>query len=93
MRDFYQFLSGMVAMGSFVAGLFFLRFRRHTQDRLFGVFAVAFFTLSIERVVLAFMGDATGEERSYVYLIRLLAFTLILIGIVDKNLAEKRSAR
>ena len=38
----YDFLSGAVAFGFFVCGLFFLRFWRRTRDELFMAFALAF---------------------------------------------------
>jgi hypothetical protein len=38
----HTFFSGMVTMGFLIAGLFFLRFWWRTQDKLFAVFAVAF---------------------------------------------------
>ena len=41
-----QFISGMIAMGYLVAGMFFLRFWRDTRDRLFGMYGAAFFILT-----------------------------------------------
>jgi hypothetical protein len=78
------FLSGAVAMGFAAAGLFFLRFWWETRDRLFALFAVAFFVLSTSRVLLSILHDL-GEERILLYLIRLAAFLVILAAIVDKN--------
>lgn len=79
----HQFLLGMVVMGCAVAGLFFLRFWRKTRDRLFLVFAVAFWLLGLSWTALAFMPH--GEARIAIYIVRLLAFAFILVGIVDKN--------
>ena len=42
---FYDFLSGAVALGFFVCGLYFLRFWRRTRDQLFLAFALAFVLL------------------------------------------------
>ena len=78
------FLHGAAAMGSLIAGLFFLRFWRETHDRLFMTFALAFWLIAVERVVLGMIGTAT-EWREYVYLLRLGAFCIILYGIVQKN--------
>jgi len=83
-----QFLNGAIMMGFLIAGLFFLRFHRRTRERLFAMFAAAFFVLSIERVVLAFV-NPQAEFRPYVYLIRLAAFLLIFLAIVDKNRAAR----
>ena len=78
-----QFLLGALAMACAVAGLFFLQFWRKTHDRLFIIFAFAFWLLGVNWAALAFTkGD---EARTWFYLIRLLAFVLILIGIIDKN--------
>ena len=78
------FLYGASAMGCAVIGLFFLRFWRESQDRLFLLFALAFWILAIDRIVLGTLSFAT-EWRVYVFLLRLVAFCLILYGIVDKN--------
>ena len=78
---------GAVAMGVSVAGLLFLRFWRDTHDRLFALFAFAFFVLSINR-----MGFVLASQRDfrddYLYWVRLIAFTIILIAIIDKNLGR-----
>lgn len=79
-----QLISGALVMGYFVAGLYFLRFWRDTRDRLFGIFAAAFWLLAAQRVALALTTDPTGEQV-VLYVIRLLAFVLILAAIIDKN--------
>jgi hypothetical protein len=83
-----QFLNGMAAMGFVVAGLFFCRFWRRTADILFGAFAVAFFLLAAHQAVAAML-DVTREEYSWTYLIRLLAFAIIIITVIGKNLAAR----
>lgn len=83
-----QFLNGSIMMGFLVAGLFFLRFHRRTHERLFVMFAAAFFVLACERLVLASV-EPTAEGRFYVYLIRLAAYLLIIAAIVDKNRKSK----
>jgi len=84
-----NFLMGVIAMGLAVAGLFFLRFWKETRDRLFAAFALAFFILAVNRVFLALMWQGNEEEATFLYLVRLLAFVIILIAIVDKNLSRK----
>jgi uncharacterized membrane protein YoaK (UPF0700 family) len=84
----YDFLSGAVALGFFVCGLFFLRFWRKSRDELFLAFAVAFALLGIGHAVLA-LADIPTEEQGSLYLFRLAAFAVILFAIVRKN----RSAR
>jgi hypothetical protein len=84
-------VSGFLVAGYAVAGLFFLRFWRDTRDRLFGIFAAAFWLLSAQRLALALSPDPNGEQL-LLYGIRLLAFVLILGAIVDKNRGSGRVA-
>jgi uncharacterized membrane protein len=81
------FLSGAITMGFFVAGLFFLRFWKKTRDGLFLAFALAFWLLSLNQALLA-LADIPVEERSWLYLLRLAAFLLIIISIWRKNRAR-----
>jgi hypothetical protein len=78
------FLSGFVVAGFMIAGLFFLRFWRKTGDLLFLAFAASFWLLALNQLLLAFSRVST-EERSWLYLLRLLAFALILVAIGVKN--------
>jgi hypothetical protein len=73
-------LAGALAMGFAVAALFFLRFWRQSRDRLFLLFAAAFFLLGVDRVIAS--ATSVGDA---VYLIRLLAFVLIVAAVLDKN--------
>jgi hypothetical protein len=77
-------ISGAIVMGYAVAGLFFLRFWRETRDRLFLIFATAFWILGIQRLALALSGEMIEDDTGF-YLVRLFAFLLILGAIVDKN--------
>ena len=83
------FLSGAVTLGMIVACLFFVRFWHKTSDRFFLAFAMAFFLLAVNQALALWIGGA-DERAGYTYLIRVLAFVLILIAIVDKNLSKKR---
>src|SRR5687767_2562026 len=78
------FLRGAIFLGCVVAALFFVRFYRQTQDRLFLLFAAGFGVLSFNWVTLAFYRVA-DETRHYAFAVRLAAFALILGGIIDKN--------
>ena len=86
----YDFLAGMLSGGFFVAALFFLRFWKQTRDSLFASFAGAFALLGIAQSLLA-LGGFPVEERSWIYLIRLLAFLLILSAIYSKNRERRHS--
>ena len=79
-----DFLSGAITLGFVVAGLFFLRFWKRTHDGLFLAFALAFWLLGLGQALLSFT-DIPVEERSWLYLLRLAAFLLILISIWWKN--------
>lgn len=80
----HSLISGSVAMSCWVVGLFFHGFWRKTLDRLFQIFAYAFWILGIERII-PVVFEIADETRTYVYLIRLLAFVLILFAILNKN--------
>lgn len=80
----YHFLSGMVSAGFLVAALFFLRFYKRTGDALFRRFAFAFTLMALAQGLLA-VSSLTGEDRAWIYLIRLAAFLVILWAIYRKN--------
>lgn len=80
----YNFLSGAVAFGFLVCGLFFLRFWSRTRDVLFIEFAAAFALLGTGQAILA-LANIPTEERGSVYLIRLAAFAIIIFAVVRKN--------
>ena len=80
----FDFLSGAITMGFAVAGLFFLRFWKRTGEGLFVAFAFAFWLLGLAQALLAFT-DIPVEERSWLYLLRLAAFSLILVSVWIKN--------
>ncbi|MGH8563186.1 MAG: DUF5985 family protein [Gammaproteobacteria bacterium] len=90
---------GAIAMASLVAAMFFLRFWKNTRDRFFLFFAISFFVEALNRVVLG-LTTVSNEQEPFFYLVRLCAFVLIIVAIVDKNRAgtlpaksTRRSAR
>jgi len=83
--------SGALVAGYLVAALFFLNFWRSTRDRLFGFFAGAFLVLAVQRIVLAWDLIAQRDTMES-YVLRLAAFVLILIAILDKNRTPRASA-
>lgn len=82
-----ELLLGMIAMGSFVAGLFFQRFWRSTHDRFFIFFAIAFWIEALNRILIGLV--ALPESYPIFYLIRLISFGLILYALIDKNRPQK----
>lgn len=82
---------GLLTMASLVAALFFLRFWRETRDRLFAFFSLAFLGLGATWLGLAIINHPADEaQQEYAYVVRLVAFVILIIGIIDKN---RRSGR
>ena len=85
------FAWGVLAMASLVAALFFLRFWRATRERLFAFFSLSFLGLGATWLGLAIIDQPADEaQQEYAYIVRLLAFVILIIGIIDKN---RRSGR
>jgi hypothetical protein len=84
-----SFLLGGIVLCCAGAGLYFLRFWRKSRDRLFLIFAIAFWVLGVNWLALAF--TETDEVRTALYAVRLIAFILILVGVWDKNRPRRRT--
>lgn len=84
-----EFIGGATVMACFVAGLFFWRFWRQERDRLFALFAIAFWIMGVNRLATALV-DPRNEARTWPYAIRLTAFVIILVAIIDKNRTSGR---
>ncbi|HEU4650248.1 MAG TPA: DUF5985 family protein [Croceibacterium sp.] len=80
----YDFLGGAVSMGFAVAALLFLKFWRRTREGLFLAFAASFLLLGVNQTVLV-LTEVPLEERSQLYLLRLVAFLLILGALWWQN--------
>jgi Family of unknown function (DUF5985) len=81
-----DFLSGLATAGFLVASLFFLSFWRRTADSLFAAFGLAFLLLAANQGIIT-VAQVPAEHRSWVYLLRLAAFALLIFAIIRKNLA------
>jgi hypothetical protein len=79
-----SFLSGAICLALLTIIMFFVRFWRSTHDRLFLFFSVSFLLLLVERLARLTM-DIHSEWLPTVYGIRLAAYGLILLAIIDKN--------
>jgi len=79
-----QMLMGAIAAGWMVAGLFFFRFWRRTQDRFFLWFALSFWLEAGNRVALG-LRDGFAEDSPMLYGVRVVAYGLILLAIWQKN--------
>lgn len=82
-----DFFAGMLAAGFAVCALFFVRFWTRTRDGLFLAFAAAFALLSLQQALGVFLG-LPDEDRTWIYLLRLLAFVTIIVAILRKNMAK-----
>ena len=82
-------LMGAVAMASFVAALFFLRFWQQTRDSFFLLFSLAFSLDALTRLVLG-MTTLSDESEPLFYIARLVTFGLIIAAIIQKNRPGKR---
>lgn len=84
MTELAALAAGCLAGGYAVAALFFARFWSRTRDRLFAMFAIAFWLLAIQRVATVVTANWL-EHPTWLYMLRLAAFLLILTAIIDKN--------
>ena len=82
------FVAGLLAAGYLVIGLFFARFWVRTRDRLFLMFAIAFWVLVLQRVATVVTAEWI-ENTTWLYGLRLAAFVIILVAIIDKNRAPQ----
>ena len=77
-------LHGACATTCIVIALFFVRYWRASSDRLFVFFGAAFAMLALHWVGLALLNPA-DDERHWLYAFRLVAFSSIIAGVIDKN--------
>lgn len=84
MNELAPLLSGLIVAANIVIGLFFLRFWRQSEDRLFLFFAVAFWILGLQRLLLALL---FVDERTSImlYALRAVGYLIIIYAIIDKN--------
>jgi hypothetical protein len=89
--DTNTLFSGILFFGYLVIALFFLRFWTRTRDRLFAMFSGAFALLALQRIAFALSAQPT-EDLTMLYVVRLLAFVMILAAIIDKNRSTLKDA-
>jgi hypothetical protein len=75
---------GATAMACIAVGVFFVRYWKTTGDRFFLYFAASFWLQGLTRLHMG-SGDPGNDYRAAHYLIRLLAYALILVAIWEKN--------
>lgn len=88
---FAIFFAGMFVSAFAASGLFFLKFWKISRDPFFLHFVIFCWIMCLERVTAVVLEitqqslSANSETLIWVYLIRLLAFAVILSAILKKN--------
>jgi hypothetical protein len=77
------FLAGVISLAFLVVALFFFKFWWKSRESFFLMFSLAFLLLGMERILIAFFVGRTTV--SYVYVVRLVAFLLIIVAFIRKN--------
>ena len=85
-------LLGGIAVGSFIAGLFFLRYWRSTRDRFFLFLMLSFWIEAANRVHMG-LTESWNEDTPVHYTVRLLSYGLIIVAIWDKNRPRGKSEK
>ena len=83
MSALVTFLLGAISLACMVVALFFLRFWRSTRDPFFIYFALSFALEAVSRGALAFL--QVGEQNPVFYVLRVIAYGLIIVAIWQKN--------
>lgn len=83
------FLLGVIVTASLTAAGFFWCFYRQTRDRLFLAFSGAFCIEGINRMAFLLI-DKPSEGSPAIYMVRLVAFLLLLGAIIAKNRTPSR---
>ena len=78
------FLLGIIVAASLTAAAFFFKFWKQTRDGLFLAFGIAFLIEGVNRAAFLFV-ESPNEAGPTIYVVRLVAFLLILGAIIRKN--------
>ncbi len=82
---------GAIAMAAFAISLIFARLWVRTRDRFFLFFAAAFAVMGLGRIAYATVPHAS-DHSPIISSLQLLAFVIIIVGIIDKNRSLPRKA-
>lgn len=77
-------LVGAITLANLLIGLFFFRFWRGTRDSFFLYFSLSFSIEGFNRLISG-ITHTLYEDAPLYYLIRLIAYSLIVIAIWKKN--------
>jgi hypothetical protein len=84
-----EFVAGGITVTFAAIGFFFWRFWKKSGDRFYVLFAAAFWVLSVNRAMTLSTSFVNTEGLPIYYIVRLIAFLLILAAIIDKNYSSK----
>jgi hypothetical protein len=87
-----EILVGAIAMASLVISMVFTRYWRNTGDRFFLYFALSFAIEGAHRIYSS-AAQSLLEDSALHYLIRLVAYGLILWAILEKNWPRNKAKR
>ena len=85
----YDFLTGVATAGFLIAAVFFFRFWKTTQDTFFAILGIAFVLFAANQAAVALL-EVSREEQSWIYVLRLVGFALLLVAITQKNIPGRR---
>ena len=85
-------LVGAIAMASLAISMVFTRYWRNTGDRFFLYFALSFAIEGAHRIYSS-AAQSLNEETALHYVIRLVAYGLILWAIFEKNWPRGKAKR
>ncbi|HTU80891.1 MAG TPA: DUF5985 family protein [Candidatus Acidoferrales bacterium] len=88
----YAVLSGVTFGLCLAAAALLLRSYRRSRDRLFLLFAIPFFILGVNQLVLGIL-NRPEADLPFAHLPRLISFLFIIAAIVDKNRAVRRRTK
>ena len=80
-------VNGILSCGFGVAPLLFFKSYATTRDRLFVLFGIAFSMMAVERLLIP-LNLVSSDDRPWIYVLRLVAFVVIIYAIADKNRSE-----
>ncbi|MEO6002076.1 MAG: DUF5985 family protein [Opitutus sp.] len=83
-KELVLLLSGAILFGYIAIGSLFWRYWRMTRDRLFASFAVSFWILALERILLV-AGGSEAHPSPAIYVTRLVAYVVLIVAIIGKN--------
>lgn len=84
----YDFLTGVATAGFLIAAVFFFRFWKTTRDWFFAILGIAFVLFAANQAATVLL-EVSREEQSWIYVLRLLGFALLLVAIALKNIPER----